>query len=91
MINQHAKTVIKDMLESGTDAQEIVTEKNLVPVDEGQVNIWVEEVLKENPQALEDLKSGNMKPLGFIVWQVMKKSSGSADPAKVNELVRSYI
>lgn len=88
LINQHAKTVMKDMLLTGKAPQVIMEEKNLKPVDEGQVKIWIEEIFTDKPDLLEDLKSGNMKPMGFVVGQVMKKSAGSADPQMINSLLK---
>lgn len=91
LINQHAKTVMKEMLATGKDPKVIIDEKWLKPVDEGQVKTWVEEVFSEKPELLEDLKSGNMKPMWFVVGQVMKKSGGSADPGVVNKLLLEMI
>jgi Asp-tRNA(Asn)/Glu-tRNA(Gln) amidotransferase B subunit len=44
-------------------------------------------VFAEKPELKEDIVAWNMKPLGFIIGQVVKKSQGSADPKMVKELV----
>lgn len=88
LINQHAKTVIKDMLLTGKAPQTIIDEKWLKPVDAGQVKTWIEEIFAEKPDLLEDLKWGNMKPLGFVTGQVMKRSGWSADPKIVQQELR---
>lgn len=91
LISQHAKTVMKEMLATGKDPQMIIEEKGLKPVDENQVTIWLEEIFTEKSDLLEDLRSGNMKPMGFIVGQVMRRSWGAADPAIVNKLLKEMI
>ena len=54
---------MKEMLETGKDPQAIIEEKGLKPVDESQVKVWLEEIFAEKPDVLNDLKSGNMKPM----------------------------
>ena len=52
--------------------------------DTGAIKAWVEAVLAENPDPVSQIKDGNMKPLGFLVGQVMKRATGQADPKEVN-------
>ncbi len=42
----------------------------------------------DNAEAVERMRSGDMKPVGFLVGQVMKATGGKADPKRVSELVR---
>jgi len=83
-----AKTVFKEMLESGKLPAQIVEEKGLVQIsDEGAIKSIVEQVVANNPQSVEDYKSGKQKAIGFLVGQVMKESKGKANPALVNKLL----
>ncbi|MUG66940.1 Asp-tRNA(Asn)/Glu-tRNA(Gln) amidotransferase subunit GatB [Paenibacillus campinasensis] len=83
-----AKTVFKEMLESGKNPQQIVEEKGLVQIsDEGAIKSIVEQVVANNPQSVEDYKAGKQKAIGFLVGQVMKESKGKANPALVNKLL----
>ena len=45
-------------------------------------------VLDEHPEALEKIRSGDAKPIGFLVGQVMRATGGKADPRMVQELIR---
>jgi aspartyl-tRNA(Asn)/glutamyl-tRNA(Gln) amidotransferase subunit B len=45
-------------------------------------------ITAEHPQAVEQIRSGDLKPLGFLVGQVMKASGGRADPKQVQSLLR---
>ncbi len=83
-----AKTVFKDMLESGKAPQQIVEEKGLVQIsDEGAIKGIVEQVVQNNPQSVADYKAGKEKAIGFLVGQVMKETKGKANPGLVNKLI----
>ncbi|MFY0546415.1 Asp-tRNA(Asn)/Glu-tRNA(Gln) amidotransferase subunit GatB [Brevibacillus sp. H7] len=83
-----AKTVFKEMVETGKDPKAVVEEKGLVQIsDEGALRQVVAEVIAGNPQAVEDFKAGNEKALGFFVGQVMKQTKGKANPPLVNKLI----
>ncbi|WP_019637536.1 Asp-tRNA(Asn)/Glu-tRNA(Gln) amidotransferase subunit GatB [Paenibacillus fonticola] len=83
-----AKTVFKQMLESGKLPQQIVEEQGLVQIsDEGAILAIVNEVIADNPASVEDYKAGKEKAIGFLVGQVMKRSKGKANPGLVNKLL----
>jgi aspartyl-tRNA(Asn)/glutamyl-tRNA(Gln) amidotransferase subunit B len=74
-----AKTVFKEMLESGKDPQKIVEEQGLVQIsDEGAIKAVVQQVVDNNPQSVADFKAGKDKAVGFLVGQVMKETMWSA-------------
>ncbi|OPA74345.1 aspartyl/glutamyl-tRNA amidotransferase subunit B [Paenibacillus selenitireducens] len=86
--NKIAKTVFKEMIESGKAPQVIVEEKGLVQIsDEGAIKAIVDKVVDANPQSVEDFRAGKDKAIGFLVGQVMKESRGKANPALVNQLL----
>ncbi|MFD0619866.1 Asp-tRNA(Asn)/Glu-tRNA(Gln) amidotransferase subunit GatB [Paenibacillus sp. GCM10027629] len=83
-----AKTVFKEMIDSGKAPQAIVEEKGLVQIsDEGAIKAIVDKVVEANPQSVEDYRAGKDKAIGFLVGQVMKESRGKANPALVNQLL----
>jgi len=83
-----AKTVFKEMVETGKDPAKVVEEKGLVQIsDEGALKQVVAEVIAANPQAVEDYKAGHDKAIGFLVGQVMKQTKGKANPPMVNKLI----
>jgi len=83
-----AKTVFKELIENGGDAEKIVKEKGLVQVsDEGALLKWVTEAIQNNPKSVEDFKNGKQKAVGSLVGQVMKASKGQANPQMVNKLI----
>ncbi|MCF6093971.1 Asp-tRNA(Asn)/Glu-tRNA(Gln) amidotransferase subunit GatB [Microaerobacter geothermalis] len=84
-----AKTVFKEMMETGKDPEVIVKEQGLVQIsDEGALRKIVEEVLEQNPQSIEDYKAGKERAIGYLVGQVMKQTKGKANPQMVNQLLK---
>ncbi len=83
-----AKTVFKDMIETGDSPQKIIDEKGLVQVsDSSAIEGIIDIVLKNNQQSIDDYKAGKEKAIGFLVGQIMKESKGKANPQVVNELL----
>ena len=86
--NKIAKTVFKEMIETGKEPQKIVEEQGLVQIsDEGAIKAVVEQVVENNPQSVADFKAGKEKAIGFLVGQVMKETKGKANPGLVNKLI----
>ena len=87
-----AKTVFKEMLETGKAPQVIVEEKGLVQInDEAAIKAIVQQVVANNPQSVADYKAGKQKAIGFLVGQVMKETKGKANPGLVNKLILQEI
>ncbi|MGG1520021.1 Asp-tRNA(Asn)/Glu-tRNA(Gln) amidotransferase subunit GatB [Paenibacillus oryzisoli] len=86
--NKIAKTVFKEMIETGKLPGQIVEEQGLVQIsDEGAIKAVVEQIVNNNPQSVADYKAGKEKAVGFLVGQVMKETKGKANPGLVNKLI----
>ena len=84
-----AKDVFQEMYDTGKSPPDIVKEKGLSQItDTDEISAVVDEVVSQNPQAVEDFSSGKAQALGFLVGQVMKATRGKANPAKVNQLLK---
>ena len=87
-----AKEVLAEMFASGKPAALIVEEKGWKQVSDcGSLEAMIEEVLADNPGPVADVKGGKTKAIGFLVGQVMKASKGTANPQKVNEMLRDKL
>jgi aspartyl-tRNA(Asn)/glutamyl-tRNA(Gln) amidotransferase subunit B len=89
-----AKEIFFEMLRQSRDPRSIAIEKNLIQVsDEGEIIAIVDEVLGDpaSTKAVEDLKNGNDKVIGFLVGQVMKKSKGKANPALAQKIIKDRL
>ena len=87
-----SKEVFSHTWETEENPQEFIEKKGLTQVsDEGAVTEWVQEILAAHMQEVEAYKAGKEKLLGFFVGQVMKKSSGKANPKIVGEVVKRLL
>jgi len=88
-----AKEVLDYMMENDSrDVSAIIDELGLAQVsDDGAILAMIDEILSANQDKVEQYKAGKEKLLGFFVGQVMKASRGSANPAKVNELLKQRL
>jgi len=85
-----AKDVLDAMWNGEGSADDIIESKGLKQItDTGAIEAYVDEVIANNPSQFEELKGGKDKMMGFFVGQIMKMSKGKANPAQVNELIRS--
>jgi aspartyl-tRNA(Asn)/glutamyl-tRNA(Gln) amidotransferase subunit B len=76
----------------GKNADEIIEAKGLKQVtDTGAIEALVDEVITNNPDQVEQFKAGKEQLLGFFVGQIMKASKGKANPAQVDEMLRSKL
>ena len=80
------------MFQTGKPPKEVIREHGLSLIsDASSLAAPIAEVLKENPKAIEDFKSGKQAAIGFLVGQVMKKTRGQADPGLVAQELRKKI
>jgi aspartyl-tRNA(Asn)/glutamyl-tRNA(Gln) amidotransferase subunit B len=84
-----AKDVLAD-LRAGKNLEEATSSRMQVS-DAGKIEKIVAEVLSENEKAAEDVKKGEMRAIGFLVGQVMKKSQGKANPQMSQELIKKQL
>lgn len=87
-----AKDVFKESFETGKLPRVIVEEKSLVQItDEAALAKIVDQVVEENPKAVEDFKKGQERAVGFLVGQVMRLTQGKANPEVVNKLLKQKL
>lgn len=87
-----SKGVLIETIKTGDSPSDIADRMNLIQVsDSGELEHIVDQVISENPKPANDFKNGEQKALGFLVGQVMKASKGKANPAMVNDILRSKL
>ena len=90
--NTAARQAFSEMLATGKPAAQVVADLGLAQVsDDSQLAAWVDEVLAEHPAEAQRYLGGERKLQGVLVGFVMKKSKGSADPKKVNQLLSARV
>ena len=84
-----AKTVLTEMVDTKNTAQNIIRGKDLLQVsDSGELDEVVDQVIKENEKSVADFRAGKSNAIMFLVGQVMRKSSGKANPKVVQDLIK---
>ncbi len=74
------------------DVDQIITNKGLKQeTDSGAIEAIIRDVLTANPKMVEEYRTGKEKAFNGLVGQVMKASRGKANPAQVNELLKSLL
>lgn len=87
-----AKIVLSEMYKTKGDPSDIVEKKGLTQItDSGEIEGIVKEVLKDNPKAVEDYKSGKQNSFTFLIGQIMAASKGKANPQAVAELLKKEL
>jgi aspartyl-tRNA(Asn)/glutamyl-tRNA(Gln) amidotransferase subunit B len=87
--NLSAKAVLTEMIDTKKTAQDIIKERNLLQVsDSASLEAVLDEVVKENPNSVNDYKAGKVNALMFLVGQAMKKSKGKANPKVLQDLLK---
>ncbi|HEX4136254.1 MAG TPA: Asp-tRNA(Asn)/Glu-tRNA(Gln) amidotransferase subunit GatB [Bryobacteraceae bacterium] len=87
-----AKEVLAKMAETGDAPAVVVEREGLKRIsDSGALEKIVDEVIAGNPKQVEQYKSGKTTVIGFLVGQVMKASRGQANPAAVNEILKTKL
>ncbi|ADV45974.1 Asp-tRNA(Asn)/Glu-tRNA(Gln) amidotransferase subunit GatB [Nitratifractor salsuginis] len=59
--------------------------------DDSAILEMIDQVLAANSDKVEEYRAGKEKLLGFFVGQVMKASKGTANPGKVNQLLKERL
>ncbi|MCI1636901.1 MAG: Asp-tRNA(Asn)/Glu-tRNA(Gln) amidotransferase subunit GatB [Bifidobacterium crudilactis] len=87
-----AKQTVSGVLAGEGSPEEVVAKHGYQVVsDDGALVAAVDEALAANPDIVEKLKSGNMKPMGAIIGAVMKATHGQADAKAVRTIVSEKV
>lgn len=84
-----AKDVLTRAMDGEGTPSEIADAQDLLQVsDAGALEAAVDVVIADNPEAVEKIRSGDSKPIGFLMGQVMRHMGGKADPKMVQQILR---
>ena len=89
-----ASLIFHEMLKTSKPPRTIAEQKGLLQSNDlSELEAIVERVLADpaSAKAVEDIKAGNEKAIGFLVGQAMKQSQGKANPAVIQTIVREKL
>jgi len=87
-----AKEVLDYLMANNSTVDEAIEKLGLKQVsDDGAILTIIDAIISANADKVAEYRSGKDKLFGFFVGQTMKESKGAANPAKVNELLKSRL
>ena len=86
-----AKSTLDKMIETGKPVSELIDEKDMGGVDENELKQICEQVVNDNPKAIEDYKNGKEAAFKSLVGGVMKATRGKANAAIATEILKGLI
>ncbi|MAU23991.1 MAG: Asp-tRNA(Asn)/Glu-tRNA(Gln) amidotransferase GatCAB subunit B [Chloroflexi bacterium] len=90
--NKILKTVLEEMWDTGSKPNDIITNKNLVIIsDTNELEDKINNIIENNPKAVEDFKAGKEQSQKFLLGQVMKETKGQADPKISSEIINKIL
>lgn len=86
-----AKNTLEKMLETGKSVKDIISEKDMVIIDEGTLKILCEKALLENNEAVKSYLNGKEKALKSIIGYIMKETRGKADAKLAGRIIKELL
>ena len=86
-----AKNALYEIVKTGKDLSQVILELDLGNVsDESTILKIIQEVISDEPQAVEQAKS-NPQTINYLVGKVMQKTKGKADPKLTLDLLKKQM
>lgn len=86
------KDVFEIMINEGEDPAKIIEREGLKQItDTDEIEKMIDDLIDDNPEQTQQYRDGNLKVAGWFVGQMMKVSSGKANPQMVNELLKKKL
>jgi aspartyl-tRNA(Asn)/glutamyl-tRNA(Gln) amidotransferase subunit B len=87
-----AKEVFQAMWNGEGSADEVIASRGLTQItDSSAIEQAVSDIIARFPDQSEQVRAGQEKVIGFLVGQVMKATSGKANPQAVNDILRKKL
>jgi aspartyl-tRNA(Asn)/glutamyl-tRNA(Gln) amidotransferase subunit B len=78
------------MVSSNLSAEAAIEKLGIKPVDEGELDTLCQQLIEENPDAVEQIKSGNLKAVGMLIGKA-RKLNPNANPGVVKDKILKSI
>ena len=90
--SQLAKNIVYEAMEKHIDPIEIIEKSNIKQInnEDELINI-IKEILKENPEQVDEYLKGNEKIANFLVGKVMQKTNKQANPGTSLKLIKEEL
>ena len=89
--DRNAEELLRNAVENPRPFKKIVEEEDLLKSGEDETVQVVDNVIKDEQDAVEDFHSGDEEALNYLVGQVMAMSGGKADPKTARQLLKESL
>jgi aspartyl-tRNA(Asn)/glutamyl-tRNA(Gln) amidotransferase subunit B len=87
-----AKSVLETVFAEDKDPLAIIREKGWEQItDAAELSGYVEQVMAANATAVASIRAGDNKPTTYLIGEIMRVTSGRADPALLQALVKQKL
>ena len=87
-----AKEVFQAMWNGEGSADEVIASRGLTQITDSSASEQaVSDIIARFPDQSEQVRAGQEKVIGFLVGQVMKATSGKANPQAVNDILKKQL
>jgi len=87
-----AKDILKEMSLTGLDPNKIIEKGGLKQISgDDELRPALEEIVKENPEAVSNYKKGKETALQFLIGQAMAKLKGKGNPEILKKILKEII
>ncbi|MFH1346934.1 MAG: Asp-tRNA(Asn)/Glu-tRNA(Gln) amidotransferase subunit GatB [Spirochaetota bacterium] len=87
-----AKDILKEMSLTGLDPNKIIEKGGLKQISgEDELRPALEEIIKENSEAVSNYKKGKETALQFLIGQAMAKLKGKGNPEALKKILKEII
>jgi aspartyl-tRNA(Asn)/glutamyl-tRNA(Gln) amidotransferase subunit B len=87
-----AREVLAVLIAEGGEPAAIVEREGLAQISAGdELEAAVRAAIEAEPEAAEQVRSGNDRAIGRLMGAVMKQTQGRADPGEVQKLIRGLL
>ena len=82
------KDTVEDVLEKTDTITDIIKNLGIENISDNEtLRKIVQQVIKDNPDTVQDYKSGHDRAMKFFMGQVMKQTKGKANPKIATDLL----
>ena len=90
--SKQAKEIIPYLIENGGNVNDAINALGISEItDTNEINSIIKNVLDNNPESINDYKSGKDRAIKYLMGQVMKESKGKANPGIASQILMDMI
>ena len=90
--NKNVKDLIDSLMESDLTLEELKKEFKIENItDDSFIKEIITKVIENNPDSVNDYKSGNDRALKYLMGQVMKETKGAVNPKMASDMLREAL